>query len=301
MSMADFARRGFRLTRPAARDVLETHAQSFLTGFNLGVRHWREPHDALAEVPFAERGFAYEGAAMYAALRDLLTAGASGAFDRLLDGPGQGYKHLIHVGAGWIAAPLRLPLPKVPKTPLLRWLALDGAGFGETFFGGLPALERRCARQPRPARVGRWEATVAGCGRALWFVACSDGEAIESIVSAQPEAARPHLWGGVGLACGYAGSVSESEVDSLGRLAGEHLAHLRQGLTWAAGARMLAGPPPEHTELACARLLGTDATTAAGWTSEAATGLTESTDLDAYLTWKARLRDRCTVASPELT
>nr|WP_268239329.1 DUF1702 family protein [Longimycelium tulufanense] len=286
LRMADFAVRGFRLDRPAARAVLQTHGRSFLTGFNIGAEHWRHPHHALATVTEEERGFAYEGAGMYAAMRDLATFGRAGALRRLLAGPGDCYTHLVHVGAGWTFAPLRLGLPvRLPATPLLRWLALDGSGFGETFFGGLRALRR----QIRPRRSPRWPALVAGCGRALWFVASADPDGIATIIAHSPAPARPHLWSGVGLAMGYAGAVDDTGRDRLAAAAGEHLAHLAQGLMFAAGARVRAGVVPEHTERACRQLLSVDARTAAQWTDETATDLTTRTDLGAYLEWRSRL------------
>ncbi|MFV2086269.1 DUF1702 family protein [Micromonospora sp. LOL_021] len=285
--MADFEKRGFRCTRPESRNILERHATAFLTGFNLAVRHWRDPHAALAEVPAAERGFAYEGAAMYASLRDLASPGRRPSVDRLLDPPGDGYIHLIHVGAGWTLAPLRLPLPRLPRTPLLRWLALDGAGFAETFFGGTAALRRRCRRRPGP----RWEAQVAGCGRALWFVESADVDAVARVVAAQPAAAQPHLWSGVGLACGYAGAVNERERTRLAGLAGRHQYHLRQGVAFAVGARHRSTVVPQHTVDACQQLLGTDVETATGWTDQTAARLDPAGGLNDYLEWKARIRE----------
>ncbi|MEH1014698.1 DUF1702 family protein [Micromonospora sp. CPCC 206060] len=286
MRMADFQRRGFRLDRPASRAILEQHAHSFLTGFNLAALHWRDRHDVLAEVPDPERGFAYEGAAMFASQLDLCTAGRARAVEKLLAGPGDRYIHLIHVGAGWTLAPMRLPLPRLPRAPLMRWLALDGAGFGETFFGGLPALRRR-ARRPAS---DRWAATVAGSGRALWFVESADVDGIATVINDQPPAARPHLWSGVGLACGYAGAVNGDEIDRLPALAAGYLPHLRQGVTFAVGARARSGIVPPHTEDVCRRLLGTDVHTVHRWTTETSRDLESSPHLAAYLEWKSRLR-----------
>ncbi|MEV0610878.1 DUF1702 family protein [Polymorphospora rubra] len=288
MRMADFEHRGFRCTRPEARALLERHARSFLTGFNLAARNRGDLHGPLAAVTAEERGFAYEGAAMFASMLDVVPARRR-ALSQLLAGPGDGYTHLIHVGAGWTFAPMRLPLPRLPVTPLLRWLALDGAGFAETFFGGPAALTRRCARHTGE----RWEAVVAGCGRALWFLESADVDGIAAAIERQPFAARAPLWSGIGLACGYAGGVSPQEMDRLPAAAGVHAPHLRQGVTFAAGARVRAGIVPDHTTLACQRLVGVSAETAAGWTDTDAEDLLTSTELPAYMEWRARLRRRC--------
>lgn len=286
LGMADFARRGFRLDQPAARAVLEGHARSFLTGFNVVAGH-RDPHGVLAEVPDEERGFAYEGAGMRAALTDLATAGRAGALRRLLAGPGQGYVHLVHVGYGWGLVPTRLPLPiLVPKTPLLRWLALDGAGFAKVYFGGSAALRGLTRTPPAPRRA----AELAGCGRALWFVESADVAGVAGVIEATARHARPHLWAGVGLAACYAGCVDESTVDDLVAASGADEAHLRQGALFAIAARYRARIVPEHTEMACGRLFGVGPQVASDWTDDAANGLADATDLAAYLEWKSRLR-----------
>lgn len=287
-SLADFERRRFRLDRPAERAVLEGHARAFLDGFDLAARHWRDPHTALSAVPAPERGFAYEGAGMHAAVRDTMTAGRAGALGRLLDGPGQGYVHLVHVGYGWAPALLRLPLPvPLPPTPLLRWLALDGAGFAETFFGGRAALRHRTASR----RTGqRWAARVAGCGRALWFLESAHVEGVVREVAAAPPAARPHLWSGVGLAATYAGCAGPDEVTALLTAAGLHGDHVRQGVMFGVTARTRSGVVPAHTSEVAWTALGAAPEEIGRWTDEAAAGLVDHRHVEAYDTWKARLR-----------
>ncbi|WP_433272534.1 DUF1702 family protein [Actinosynnema sp. CS-041913] len=292
--MADFARRGFRLDRPPARAVLEEHARSFLTGFNHAAGTWSAPHVPLSGVPAEERGFAYEGAGMYAGLLDLATMGRAHALDRLLAGPGNAYAHLVHVGAGWLFTAARIPaLPRLPATPLLRWLAVDGSGFGEVYFGGVEALLRRARRGPGP----HWEARLAGCGRALWFTQAADAAGVGDVIARAARPARPHLWAGVGLAAAYAGATDDDGRDSLLAKAGSHRDHLRQGVTFAAAARVRAGIVPGYTERACEQLLGVGSGQAAAWTDDTSADLCRSRDVTAYLRWKARLRelvaDRC--------
>lgn len=286
-SIADFGRRRFRLSRPVARRTLEAHSRSFLRGFNVAVASWRDPHERLAEVPDDERGFAYEGAAFHAALRDLAMPGRSTAVRRLLDGPGDRYVHLIHVGCGWALAPHLSLLPlAVPDTPLLRWLALDGAGFARTYFGGAAAL-RRCARSS--VRDPRWTATVAGCGRALWFVESADPGGVRQEINAAPHAARGPLWSGIGLAAAYAGGVGWDELNTLVEAAGRSSDHLRQGVAFGVAARSRSGVVPAHT-VAAATLLHADPGEVERWTDIAADGLGSEGDAHAYLSWRSRLR-----------
>lgn len=293
LRLADFSRRGFRLDRPAKRATLENHARHFLGGFNLAVRHWRDPHPVLSAVTPYERGFAYEGAAMQAALRDVLTAGRAGALSRLLGGMGDRYVHLIHVGYGWAFVPLsvslRVPLPVPrPATPLLRWLALDGAGFAEAYFGGLRSLYRRCRGRSGAA----WQARVSGCGRALWFLESADVDGVTRAVELAAPPSRPWLWSGIGLAACYAGSADESEVDDLVAASGRHWPHFGQGVVFAVAARSLSGIVPPHSERMCRHLFGVAPDEAKAWTDEAAKGLTGSVNVSAYSEWRSRLRAR---------
>lgn len=288
MSMADFGKRGFRTDRPAARAVLEKHARSFLTGFNIGAAYWRSPHEQLhTGVPDAERGFAYEGAGMFAGLLDFASAGRAGALRRLLDGPGDAYVHLVHVGAGWLATPARVTaMPWLPRTPLLRWLAVDGSGFGEVFFGGLRALYRRAAREPGPL----WEARLAGCGRALWFAESASPAGVADVIGRAAAPARPHLWAGVGLAVTYAGAADEQAFDELEAAARPHYPHFAQGVVFGAAARHRSGIVPPHTTRSAQRFLGVDPVVAAEWSEAAAHDLAATDDVASFLRWKRELR-----------
>jgi hypothetical protein len=286
--LADFARRGFRLDRPAARVLLEGHARSFLDGFGLSQRG-DGVHAALAALPDSERGFGYEGAGMRAALLDQVRGG-QGHLDRLLSGPGAGYVHLIHVGAGWGGGMLRSRwLTRVPRTPLLRWLALDGSGFARCFFDA-----GRSVRAVHPGRpIAAWqEAELAGVGRALWFVHSADAPSVARAVGAAPAAARASLWSGVGLACAYAGGADVDSVELLLRAAGPDRDAFGQGVAFAAAARTRSSVVPVHTETVSELALGVGAAEATAWTDAAATGLDARTDLAAYLTWKSRIRER---------
>lgn len=291
--MANFQHRGFRTDRPAARECLEEAATSFLKGYNLAgrARNLRELHELLAEVPEAQRGFSYEGAGMHTAIEDLLRFGRSGRTEGLASGPGYGYRHLVHVGAGWPLTPVSSArCLRLPRTPLLRWLALDGAGFGAAFFGGERALHRICRHPGDP----RQRARIAGAGRALWFQQAADVEAIQRVIGAQPPAAAADLWAGVGLACGYAGATDAAGRQALGQASGRFLSNVRQGVLFAATARLRSGFVPEHTALACRELVGLPVEQAARWTEQESADLFERCDVEAYQLWRDRLAARAT-------
>jgi len=294
--LADFDRRGFRTDRPAARAVLERAASSFLDGFNLAARSTTiaETQSRLADVEADVRGFSYEGAGMHAALADLtrLSGQQPRAVPGLAAGPGQDYGYLIHVGAGWPLAMLRSPhVLRLPATPLVRWLAVDGAAFGAVFFGGEGTLRRICnARQRPPGPL--WRTRVAGAGRALWFCQSADVVGVARLIGEQPSLAAPELWAGIGLACAYAGPSDTASRDALRDAAGPHLPWLRQGVLFASAARARAGIVPPHTVEACRELVGIDPAEAAGWADQASTDLLRRTDVAAYDRWRDRLIQR---------
>lgn len=285
--LADFAQRGFRVDRPVERAALELHARSFLAGFNAAAACWPSVHESLKLTPAEEWGFAYEGAGMYASLRDLAAVRRGHALSKLLVGSGYNYIHLTHVGAGWISGSLHLPKPVLlPATPLLRWLAIDGAGFAEAYFGGDRALHRLVDRTPNKL----WAARVAGCGRALWFLQCADVVGVIDVINSVPRSARPHLWNGIGLAIAYAGCVEADGVGVLAERSGEFWGFLAQGAVFAANARVRAAVVPAHTEMVCRTLFATDVDETARWADVAAVGLEDSLDLAAYYEWKTRIR-----------
>ncbi len=287
LTLGDFGTRGFRLDRPAARAVLETAGRSHVLGLNLEISSWRDPHDALSEIPEDQRGYAYEGAALWAALLDRLTLGRAKAFARLLAGPGDRYIHLVHIGAGWVLAPFRIrgPVP-LPSTPLWRWFAVDGSGFAEVYFGGTRALLRRARKAPGT----RWAVRIAGCGRALWFAESADPEGLEAVIAEAPDLARPHLWSGVGLACTYNGGSDDTGRERLIAASGKYYDHFAQGVVFAARARIRQGHVPDHTERACTQVLDVSAADASSWAGKAEEGLLEARAVEAFVEMKSRVR-----------
>lgn len=214
-----------------------------------------DPHAALALVAPWLRGFAYEGAGTSAAVVDLLVPG-SRRLSGLLDGAGHGYRHLVHVGAGW-ALPLvhRRYLPhRLGLDPLLRWLALDGAGFCRTFFAGPDDRRRLLAR---PAKTGAAQVEMNGSGRALWFTSGADLDRIAASVSLAAPVNRGPLWSGVGLAAGYAGAPG-LDVERLADLTGRWVPQLRQGMVFAAAARASHGAVMPDDPLAAVTGLSPD-------------------------------------------
>jgi len=287
--LADFAALGFRTDRPAARRLLERRAGSFVNGFNAARSGWRSPHVPLQRVDAVDRGFAYEGAAMAAAVIDLATLGRARALRTLRAGPGSRYEHLIAVGVGWAMARARLPGPQLWELdPLLRWLAHDGAGFADTFLTSGAAIERAAA--VTGARRAVW---LQGAGRALWFIEAGAVEHLAPRIARRHRDDRPHLWSGIGLAATYAGGTGPDDLAALRSLGGDDRTHLEQGAIFGAAARLRAGVVPGFTTASLMALTGLDVPTAGAWADEAALGLvTSASTIADYLRWRRRLRER---------
>lgn len=311
LSEVDFGRRRFRLRGGPARERLETSGRAFLEGFNETVAG--PGGDRLAAsldaIPEEFRGFAYEGAGMGCAVLDLMTLSGGRRLRALMEGPGEAYPHLIHVGVGWAFARLRLRPWKALRAgdPLLRWLAFDGFGFHQGFLHADQVVG--CGHVERGLNGVRRQVRDQGLGRALWFHECADPEGVALRIAEFPASRRPDLWSGIGLAATYAGGCTEDELVALAELAvattasradgpetaaaSPVRAHLAQGAAFAAAARLRSGLPlPEHV-LAGARILtGADAHTAAAWTDAALPEPGTCPDGMAYQAWRAGIRQR---------
>ncbi|HEX4962591.1 MAG TPA: DUF1702 family protein [Thermoanaerobaculia bacterium] len=291
-----FARRGFRGEAGAVRDRLERVGETFVHGYHAALAE-AEPLPLAAridaEVERDFRGFAYEGAGMALALLDTLVPGRRDRLARFLAGPGDAQTYIVHVGAGWVMA--RLPVS--PRRylarladPLLRWLALDGYGFHEGFFN----WPRSVGEQRVPRRLQGYfrRGFDQGLGRSLWFVEGADVERLPRTIGAFPAARQGDLWGGLGLACGYAGGRTAAEVAALAAAAGPHAPALAQGISFAAKARQWGGNPTPQTELACRTVWGCSAEEAAAVSDEALHDLPADREGEpAFEVWRRRIQD----------
>jgi hypothetical protein len=291
---ASFRRRGFQSRNDVARTRLEGIGRTFILGYNhaLGAPDPTTLGDQLGRIAAADRGFAYEGAAMALTLLDLLTPWRKCRLADLLAGPGRDHAYMVHVGAGWALARLSRGARDIPTVldPLLRWLAFDGYGFHEGYFHSAAVFREH----HRPRRLAGYALRVfdQGLGRSLWFAEGADVERVARTLESFPLERRADLWSGVGLAAAYAGGVEEHHLSLLRGLAGDYNPHLAQGAAFAAKARERAGGPATHTDRACRVFCGSSAAIAAVATDEALNALRGDAELPDYEIWRRRIRDR---------
>lgn len=271
-SEANLEVRGFHVKSPAARQMLETIGETFLTGYEYAAEAKvpAEVDNRLEELPEELRGFAYEGAGMGFAIRDALPLGGSN-LGRFLEGKASNHVYMVNVGVGWALA--RLPRFRWAKAsagaqdPVLRWLVLDGYGFHQAYFHTDKYLKEQYREPnfPWPASVPAERADSAtyanrvidqGIGRATWFVAGADPGRAADLIDAFSETRRADLYAGAGLAATYAGAVDEGELHAFMKRAGRYQPQVAQGAVFAAAARYQTGLMTHHTELAAGLLAG---------------------------------------------
>lgn len=299
---ARFERRGFTPGARATQLRLEEVGRTFVRGYLAGLEA-DQPESlpaAFSNVANEDRGFAYEGAAMAMALLDLLTPWRRDRFTRYLAGVGEPHAYMVHVGAGWGLARLaRGPdLAALRFDRLLGWLALDGYGFHEGYFGWRRTFELR--RRPAGFHGYAARAFDQGVGRSMWFFEAGDAARIARRIESFEEDRRADLWSGIGLGASYAGGAPADILVSLRTFAMNRWVHLAQGAAFAAKARERARNPAAHTELACEILAGRPAEDAARITDEALEGLPREGggDVPVYEEWRRRIRDRLSTPAP---
>jgi hypothetical protein len=260
---------------PEVRTGLEETVAAFVAGYRTAVVTQGAEQTATAiDRAFDPllRGFAYEGAGMWAALLDELQLGRGRRLSRFAGGPARAHSFLVAVGAGFAVA--RVPWARC--APVRRAaaygqgfdaLVLDGFGFHEALFHGQATL----LRQVRPPGVHGEAARCfdGGVGRALWFVEGADpGRLVARVRSFAPDR-HPDLWAGVGLATAFAGHVHQdldrfsTVVAALVQQAGAHASRFGLGVVFAAASRLEARCPSPWTDEAARVALGEAAPTAA--------------------------------------
>jgi hypothetical protein len=293
---ATFARRGFPSGEPSVVAHLEGIGQAFLAGYNAAVSTATPDGLAHALPPLlrSHLGFAMEGAAMAFMLLDRMVPTRRDRFGRFVDGDAADHSYMAHVGAGWALARLRRtpfarPLEDVitPMHSVLRWLVLDGYGFHEGYFYPRRAVMRR----PRLMRDVPYadRAFDQGLGRSLWFSACADPSRISLAIERMPRSRHGDLWSGVGLACTYAGGVSDATIAAVARHGAEHAAAIAQGAAFATTARLRAGVLVEHTIRACRILCCAEPEEAAAVADACMEGLVDSPLVPAFEIWRQRI------------
>lgn len=229
---------------------------------------------------------------MSLALLDRITPWRRDRIARFLKREGSDYTYLVHVGVGWAMARWPGSIKPILKRldPVLGWLAIDGYGFHEGYFHWPSYL----SGQPAPKRLKGYARRVfdQGLGRSLWFVEGAKVDRIVDSIQRFPVDRHADLWSGIGLACVYAGEISETDLYTLVRSSGRFHPHLAQGAAFAAKARLRGGNPTPYTEQACQCVCGTSAAAAAQITDFALQAIDHSSAIPTYEQWRLGIQQR---------
>ena len=296
-----FERRGFIDGHHEAKARLEQVGRVFLQGYHAalndeGLETLAFNLDAMAH---ELSGFAYEGAAMGLTLLDQLSFTNRRRLHTFLNGIGSRHTYMIHVGVGWAIA--RVPWLRRNFAqavghldPQLRWLAADGNGFSDFYFGFPDFVSNPERLNRRLNRLGGYtrHAYAQGVGRSLWFVAGANANRISRWISVLPRSLHGDLWSGAGLACAMAGGADQFAIEQLKSLSGDYQAAVAQGATFAAKTRQQADNVTHHTEMACQILGGLNADAAAHLTDATRRCLPEDGKVPAYEIWRQRIQSQ---------
>ena len=152
---------------------------------------------------------------------------------------------MVHVGAGWALAQLRLRVDRALARldPLLGWLAVNGYGFHHGYFHG---PRRWIASESRVGSTGYARRVFdQGLGRSLWFVEGAEVARIAATIARFPASRHADLWSGVGLACAYAGGVAAEAIEDLERDGGCRISP-SSPRAWPSPPRPGSGPAIPH-------------------------------------------------------
>jgi hypothetical protein len=282
--------RRFDVDSAQVRERLEAIGATFAAGYNLAINTTdvETLEHALELIEATERGFAYEGAAMGLTISDWIKPWRA-CFPRFLSGSARHHEYMVWVGRGWAYGLPLSPLRDLSRHQSVhRWLALDGFGFKQGYFG----WRRAILGQRRPASLPGMAARVfdQGLGRSMWFVFGANAGKIGRAISRFEDTRHDDLWSGVGLACAYAGGTTECELECVSSAAEKHFPALAQGVVFAAQARRRACNPAPHTAVACDRMLAMTPDAAADLAMQCfpSTGTT----LEDYQQWRLAIQAR---------
>lgn len=283
--------RGFKVDSPELVSRIEGIGTTFAHGFNGAMRSLdlEEVMHELQSVAVEECGFAFEGAAMGLAVADFFQPRRR-LLEGFIAGPARNHEYMAWVGLGWSFA--RLPVSPMRSLSrhhsINKWLALDGFGFHEGYFGWRKSVLAQ--RRPNSMQGLQGKVFDQGLGRSLWFVFGANVNRIATAIETFDRERQSDLWSGVGLAATYAGGVDSRELEDLLARSGSLSNAFAQGVVFASEARRRAGNPVPHADLACRIVLGMPLALAA---DIAVRCIPLGVDIESYQTWRERIQEEC--------
>lgn len=307
MNVTSFAVRGFPQGTPA-QDKLEESARQFGMGFEIAIE--QKGNDAIVErlelLEAQFRGFAYEGAVMALSIRDVMSpAPGNKNVESFVGGPAAHQLFMAYIGIGFALARLpkflwRRALPnqaKLPDSPALNWMILDGYSFHESFF----KTDKWIGKQFISSRVP-WQGSHdyvlrvmdQGVGRAMWFINAGDVDRLTNMIGTFAPDRRSDLWSGAALAATYAGGVGEEELTLFVKNSWDYHPEVAQGSVFAIKQRVLSNLVTPHTELASQILCELPPEKASELADQSIIDLPEGSSVPGYEVFRQRIQSNFT-------
>lgn len=256
-----FSTRGFEPCDAPARNYLENIIREFVDGYHLAltVRDHKSLVSQLDKKDKHHVGFAYEGTGMYFALLDLVMPWGPSRLRMFTESSAIKHDYIVSVGAGFAVGKLPWGVLMLERYmhrlhPLKAWCVPDGYGFYQGIFHHKRYIEQ-CQAPSRHIPQYAHQLFDSGIGRSLWWVKASSPERIKQAIDRFPGFRQAELWCGIGVACAYAGGVTEEVLRKLYEYSGIYLFDFLSGIPFAATMRLVGENSSPCTELACRVLL----------------------------------------------
>lgn len=205
----------------------------FMEGYQLS--HEFEPEQFASKMstePLMKKKVNYEGAYAGYAAKDLTNNGKLDQSLKLLPLFPESEPSLymsIGMALSLLDSPIDLTAEEIENN--WGWLAMDGYGFGESYFRWTQNQKRTA---PDGLSATGLQAYDEGKGRAIWFITKTDPKLISESCEAYSESRRASLWTGVGLMAGAWGSNNKKDIQNLIKASKNYLPNLQLGVAFGA-------------------------------------------------------------------
>ena len=196
------------------------------------------------------RSIAYESASVEIGLKDIV---AQNSFEHWLSFNQNAKEHSFHVqiGLGWAFAKTETfpPMELAPKGSIMRLMVYDGIGYFNGLFRGRKTIKNQII--PIGMNEDDLKGFDQGLGRRMWYHCQGDVEKLSDLIMTFPMHRHADLWRGVGIACGYVGGNSISNLQMLIEASDAHIQQLCTGISLAARSRYDSNTMTPDIRTAC--------------------------------------------------
>jgi enediyne biosynthesis protein E3 len=196
------------------------------------------------------RSVAYESASYEIALEELKSQQQLNRWKQFRELCARQHTFHMDIGLGWAFAKTGLNPESylLNLQPLVKLMVYDGLGYYYGLFKGRSTLKNK--ELPEIEYDGT-HGFNQGLGRRLWYMAKGNVNAVNELLVKFPASRHPHLFRGIGIACGYVGGNEKQDLENLLEVSAENKPQLQLGVALAAISRIASETISENTNMAC--------------------------------------------------